>query len=81
MQIASAALDAHEDTANRAWLEWATALIEERVFRDYRDPDAGGLFDRAHESGGEGLLQSRLRPVDDAPTPSANGVAAVVCAG
>jgi uncharacterized protein YyaL (SSP411 family) len=77
VQTASAALDAHEDTANRAWLEWATALME-RVFRDYRDPDAGGLFDRAHESGGEGLLQSRLRPVDDAPTPSANGVAAVV---
>jgi uncharacterized protein YyaL (SSP411 family) len=78
VQTAAAALDAFEATGNAAWLDWATALME-RVFREYRDDSAGGLFDRAPEHGGEGLLQSRLRPVEDAPTPSANGVAALVC--
>ncbi len=78
VHTAAAALDAHEATGDTAWLDWATALME-RVWRDYRDPDAGGLFDRARESAGEGLLQSRVKPVEDAPTPSANGAAAVVC--
>ncbi|MGH7518456.1 MAG: thioredoxin domain-containing protein [Gemmatimonadales bacterium] len=78
VQTAAAALDAHEATGDVTWLDWAVALME-RVWRDYRDADAGGLFDRARASGGEGLLGSRVKPVEDAPTPSANGVAAAVC--
>ena len=78
VQTAAAALDAHEATGDVAWLDWAVALME-RVWREYRDADRGGLFDRARASGGEGLLGSRVKPVEDAPTPSANGVAAVVC--
>ncbi len=79
VQTASAALDAHEATGDTAWLAWAAGIME-RVWRDYSDADGGGLFDRARESGGEGLLRSRVKPVEDAPTPSANGVAAVVAA-
>ncbi len=77
VQTASAALDANEATGDTLWLDWAAAIME-RVWRDYRDADAGGLFDRTRESGGEGLLQSRVKPVEDAPTPSANGVAGLV---
>jgi uncharacterized protein YyaL (SSP411 family) len=77
VHTAAAALDAHEATGDMAWLEWATAIME-RVWRDYRDPEAGGLFDVAQGSGGEGLLRSRVKPVEDAPTPSSNGVAALV---
>jgi uncharacterized protein len=77
VQTASAALDAHEATGDTAWLDWAAAMME-RVWRDYRDAEGGGLFDRTRESGGEGLLQSRVKPVEDAPTPSANGMAALV---
>jgi uncharacterized protein YyaL (SSP411 family) len=78
VQTASAALDACEATGESAWLAWAERLME-RVWRDYRDPEGGGLFDRAADSDGEGLLKSRIKPIEDAPTPSANGVAALVC--
>jgi uncharacterized protein YyaL (SSP411 family) len=77
VQGASAALDAHEATGDVTWLEWAEAIME-RVWRDYRDGGAGGLFDRAQGTVGEGLLQARVKPVEDAPTPSANGIAALV---
>ena len=78
VQTASAALDACEATGESAWLAWAERLME-RVWRDYRDPEGGGLFDRAAGPDGEGLLKSRIKPIEDAPTPSANGVAALVC--
>ncbi|HEU4648565.1 MAG TPA: thioredoxin domain-containing protein [Gemmatimonadales bacterium] len=82
VQVAAAALDAYEATGDLDWLRWAERLMD-RVWRDYRDPDAGGLFDRAlaaSESDGEGLLPARVKPVEDTPTPSANGVAASVYA-
>jgi uncharacterized protein YyaL (SSP411 family) len=79
VQAAAAALDAYESTGDAAWLAWAEGLME-RVWRDYRDAQSGGLYDRAEAAGGEGLLGSRIKPVEDAPTPSANGVAALVCA-
>jgi uncharacterized protein YyaL (SSP411 family) len=77
VQTAAAALDAHEMTGDAAWRSWAEALMD-RVWREYRDPERGGLFDRAGR-GGEGLLRSRIKPIEDAPTPSGNGVAALVC--
>jgi hypothetical protein len=53
----------------------------ERVWRDYRDEAAGGLYDTAHARGDElGLLPSRAKPVQDSPTPSPNGVAGIVAA-
>ncbi len=78
VQVALAALEAHEATGEAAWLEWSAALLD-RVWDDYRDPAAGGLFDTS-TTDGEGLLPTRAKPVQDAPTPSPNGVAALCLA-
>lgn len=79
VQAAAAALDAYEATGDRDWLAWGMALLE-RAWREHRDPAAGGLLDRPAEAPGEGLLAARVKPIEDAPTPSANGVAALACA-
>jgi hypothetical protein len=77
VQVAAAALDAYETTGDDTWLSWAEAIAS-RVWRDYRDAD-GGFLDRAGPPG-DGLLPSRVKPIEDAPTPSANGVAGLVLA-
>src|SRR5690242_13394978 len=70
VQMASAAIDAHEATGETEWLEWAVRLMD-RVWADYWDADAGGLFDTARQRASEpGLLPTRAKPVQDAPTPS-----------
>jgi uncharacterized protein len=77
VHTAAAALDAYETTGNREWIDWAGRLME-RVWSDYRDEAGGGLFDTARGRGGEaGLLPARAKPIQDAPTPSPNGVAAI----
>jgi uncharacterized protein YyaL (SSP411 family) len=75
--VAAAAVDAYEATGNVDWLSWGEAIMA-RVWRDYRDEARGGLFDRTDQAGSKGLLAARLKPVEDAPTPSANGVAGIV---
>jgi uncharacterized protein YyaL (SSP411 family) len=80
VQTAGAAIDAFETTGDGEWLAWAVAIME-RVWRDYRDETAGGLFDTARVRGDElGLLPARAKPVQDTPTPSPNGVAGIVAA-
>jgi uncharacterized protein len=79
VQVAAAALDAYEVTGERRWLDWSTALME-RVWREYHDPEAGGLFDTPRGRGGEGMLPAPAKPVQDTPTPSPNGVAALTAA-
>jgi len=80
VQVAAAALDAAEVTGDVSWLEWAERLME-RVWKDYWDGDAGGLFDTARGRDAEpGLLPARAKPIQDTPTPSPNGVAGIVCA-
>jgi uncharacterized protein YyaL (SSP411 family) len=79
VQVASAAIDAFEHTGDAAWLDWATRIME-RVWVEFADPEDGGLFDVARSRGGEGLLPVRVKPVEDAPTPSPNGVGALVFA-
>ena len=80
VQVAAAALDAYEVTGEAAWIDWAERVMD-RVWADYWDPEAGGLFDTARGRGPEpGLLPARAKPVQDAPTPSPNGVAGVVWA-
>jgi uncharacterized protein YyaL (SSP411 family) len=79
VQVAAAALDAFEHTGEAGWLGWATRIME-RVWNEFTDADHGGLFDVARGRGGEGLLPVRVKPVEDAPTPSANGVGALVFA-
>jgi uncharacterized protein YyaL (SSP411 family) len=76
VQAASAALAAFEHTGSEAWLRRALDVAE--VIRSrFRDP-AGGFYDTASDSGAPGLLGTRSKPVQDAPTPSPNAVAALV---
>jgi uncharacterized protein len=80
VQVAAAALDAHALTGEHEWAEWSERLME-RVWTDYWDDGAGGLFDTARERvEREGLLPARAKPVQDTPTPSPNGVAGIVLA-
>jgi uncharacterized protein len=80
VQTAAASLDAYEMTGDRAWLEWSTKLMD-RVWMDYHDPQAGGLFDTARGRDEQsGLLPAKAKPVQDTPTPSPNGVAGIVAA-
>jgi uncharacterized protein len=80
VQVAAAALDAHEVTGDLGWLTWAGRLMD-RVWADYWDEDGGGLFDTARgRASGPGLLPATAKPVQDTPTPSPNGVAGIVCA-
>ena len=77
VQVAAAALDAYETTGDREWLAWAERIME-RVWRDYWDEGSGGFFDTARDrEGEEGLLPARVKPVQDTPTPSPNGVAGI----
>jgi hypothetical protein len=78
VQVALAAIEAHEATGETEWLRWAVALLD-RVWEEYLDAEGGGLFDSSSSSG-EGLLPTRAKPVQDAPTPSPNGVAALCAA-
>jgi uncharacterized protein YyaL (SSP411 family) len=80
VQVAAAALDAYETTGDREWLSWAERIMQ-RVWHDYWDEGSGGLFDTARgRSGEEGLLPARVKPVQDTPTPSPNGVAGITLA-
>jgi uncharacterized protein YyaL (SSP411 family) len=71
-------MDAYETTGDESWLCWTEQLMT-YVWSDFWDPDGGGLFDtggsRVHS---EGLLPARAKPIQDTPTPSPNGVAALV---
>ncbi len=77
VNTAAAALDAHEATGLEGWLSWSHSIME-RVWRDYWDPGSGGLFDAVPSPNQAGMLPVPAKPVQDAPTPSPNGVAAVV---
>jgi len=77
VQVAAACLEAFEVTGRDEWLAWSVGLMD-RCWRDYRDPE-GGLHDTASGTG-EGLLPTRLTPIEDAPSPSPNGVAAITMA-
>ena len=76
---AMAAIDAFEYSGDSDWLEWAGAIMH-RVWSDYLDSDGGGLFDLARSRGGEGLLPAAAKPVQDAPTPSGDGMAGLALA-
>jgi uncharacterized protein len=75
VHAASAALSAYEHTGDARWLERARAVVE-RMLADYWDAEGGGFFDAGE--GGIGFLAQRAKPIQDAPTASANGVAALV---
>jgi uncharacterized protein len=74
VQVAAAAVDAYEVTGDRAWVTWATELMD-RVWRDHWDAERGGLRDTAGQHGAEGLLSAAVKPIQDSPNASPNGVA------
>jgi uncharacterized protein len=79
VQAAAGFLDAYEATGASVWLERAIAVMSycDRAHGDL----AGGYFDLAEtRDDGRAYLATRAKPVQDAPTPSANGVAALVLA-
>jgi uncharacterized protein YyaL (SSP411 family) len=77
VHLANACVTAYECTGTGIWRTRAAALME-HVWAHY-GAEEGGLYDRRAD-GGLGLLPERIRPIVDAPTPSPNGVAAVVAA-
>jgi len=76
VQAASAAIAAYQHTGDARWLDRARTLAD-FVLAHFADTDAGGFFD-APPGDGLGLLGQRAMPIQDAPTPSANAVAASV---
>ena len=78
VQVAAAALDAYEATGEGGWLAWAEASwIGSGRTTGTRRPAACST--RPAQRGSEpGLLPARAKPVQDAPTPSPNGVAGIV---
>ena len=79
VQVALAAVDGYESTGDIEWLGWSQAIMD-RVWREYWDEGDGGLFDTIPDPSREGLLPMPSKPVQDAPTPSPNGVAGLVMA-
>jgi len=78
VQVASAAIDAFEATGEPGWLRRAQTLAE-YVWSTFSAQD-GGLYDLPQDQAGQGFLTQRLKPVQDAPAPSGNGVAALLAA-
>src|SRR2546426_15261 len=79
IQAAAAFLDAYEATGEDAWLTRALAVVRHCV-RVHWDETAGGFSDWARDRAGAAYLATPAKPIQDAPTPSANGVAALVLA-
>jgi len=79
VQAAAAFLDAYEATGGAAWRARATAVMS-YCAGGHWDDAAGGYFDIARDRAGAAYLATRGKPVQDAPTPSPNGVAALVLA-
>ena len=78
VQSAAAFLDAYEATGRDEWLARAVAVMQ--YCESAHGDAAGGYYDIAQERGGAAYLATRAKPVQDAPTPSPNGVAALVLA-
>ncbi|MBI1967725.1 MAG: thioredoxin domain-containing protein [Gemmatimonadetes bacterium] len=81
VQSAAAFLDAYEATGEARWRERAVAVMRWCAGAHWDDAaGGGGFFDLARDRGGAAYLATRAKPVQDSPTPSANGVAALVLA-
>ncbi len=76
VMVAQAAIDAFEATGDGKWLDRAEQLMAQ-VMSDY-GADDGGLLDTVPGRGGEGFLDQEIKPIQDSPTPSGNGVAGIV---
>jgi uncharacterized protein len=79
VQCAAAFLDAFESEGESHWLERAVTVMS-HCDRAHWDKEKGGYWDVADGRGGAAYLAERGKPAQDAPTPSANGVAALALA-
>jgi len=77
VQSAATFLDAYEATGEQHWLDRAIEIM--RHCSNAHADEQGGYFDIA-ATNGTAYLATRAKPVQDAPTPSPNGVAALVLA-
>ena len=78
--VAMASLDAWEVTSELRYFQSAQAIVEGMLTR-FWDQAEGGFFDTEQHSGGEpplGVLSARRKPLQDAPSPAGNPVAATV---
>src|SRR5207244_7693574 len=79
VHAAAACLDAYEAPGDDAWLTRAIAVMH-HCRRAHWDDTKGGFFDVARDRTGSAYLATPAKPAQDAPTPSGNGVAALVLA-
>src|SRR5260370_9535144 len=79
VQAAAAFLDAYEATGGAAWLERAVAVMRHGG-GGYWDEEGGGFFAVPRDGPGIAYLATPAKPIQDAPSPSGNGVAALVLA-
>lgn len=76
VHMGHALLTAYGLSGDRSYLAVATSLAE-LLDREYRDPVEGGFFDVPASRARGPALELPYKPVQDAPTPSGNGVAAL----
>ena len=81
VQVAAAALDAYEATGDREWLALGRAAHGAGVAGLLgRGARRAVRYGPGRERRGRPAARARLKPVQDTPTPSPNGVAGIVCA-
>ncbi len=78
VQMGVALLEAYEVTAEEKYLEKAEAVVK-LLLEKFWDDQGGGFFDRAKDNVPtiSGVAHPQ-KPIQDAPTPSANGVAVML---
>jgi len=79
--VANAALDAWEATGELKYFNAAREITDTMLAR-FCDSEPGdamsrGFFDTEKDSGGIGALSAQRKPLQDAPTPAGNSVAAM----
>lgn len=79
VHAAAGFLDAFEASGDGAWLERA-ATVMRHCATAFADSIEGGFFDAPVSGEGAGYLAARAKPIQDAPTASPNGTAALVLA-
>jgi len=75
---ALACLDAYEATTDLSYYKFARAITDTMIALLF-DPTSGGFFDSEPVGDGEalGVLATRRKPLQDAPTPAGNPMAAI----
>ncbi len=75
---ALACLDAYETTGDLSYFKFAQRIADAMVARFY-DPTSGGFFDSEAPAEGKnfGVLATQRKPLQDAPTPAGNPMAAI----